>query len=82
MPTVGFSDELKGGWFWSARKQSGVDSVLCRLAWKTTDLGVLNLWKPIIEILKKDENPDMRKYAAWIMGTGVQNNPDAQRKAR
>ncbi|KAI9032450.1 armadillo-type protein [Hyaloraphidium curvatum] len=44
------------------------------------NLGVLNLWKPMIEILKTNENPKMRQYAAWVMGTSVQNNPEGQRK--
>ncbi|CAI7659976.1 unnamed protein product [Penicillium glandicola] len=37
----------------------------------------LNLWKPLVELLKHDE-AEIRRYAAWCVGTAVQNNPKAQ----
>ncbi|CAI7576799.1 unnamed protein product [Penicillium discolor] len=37
----------------------------------------LNLWKPLVELLKHDET-DIRRMAAWCVGTAVQNNPKAQ----
>ncbi|KAJ5415158.1 hypothetical protein N7465_003853 [Penicillium sp. CMV-2018d] len=37
----------------------------------------LNLWKPLVDLLKHDET-DIRRMAAWCVGTAVQNNPKAQ----
>ncbi|CAG8907484.1 unnamed protein product [Penicillium nalgiovense] len=37
----------------------------------------LNLWKPLVELLKHDE-AEIRRMAAWCVGTAVQNNPQAQ----
>ena len=45
------------------------------------DLRVLDLWKPIIDALK-DGEPRIRNYAAWVLGTGVQNNSTAQTDVR
>ncbi|GAD91482.1 conserved hypothetical protein [Paecilomyces variotii No. 5] len=39
----------------------------------------LGLWTPLLELLKHDEK-EMRKMAAWCVGTAVQNNEKAQDK--
>ena len=41
------------------------------------DLQPLNLWKTLISFLD-DSEPKVRMYAAWVMGTAVQNNEKAQ----
>ncbi|KNC99601.1 uncharacterized protein SPPG_04989 [Spizellomyces punctatus DAOM BR117] len=41
------------------------------------DLRPLSLWTPIIDQLSSQE-PKMRMYAAWVLGTAVQNNPRSQ----
>lgn len=38
----------------------------------------LNLWPSLISCLKNEE-PEIRKYAAWCMGTAVQNNEKSQK---
>ena len=43
----------------------------------SNDLQPLNLWKPLIELLK-DEEAQIRMYSAWTMGTAVQNNEKSQ----
>lgn len=43
------------------------------------NLESLKLWQPLIEKLA-DEEAEMRKMAAWCIGTAVQNNADAQSK--
>ncbi|KAI9343864.1 hypothetical protein DFJ73DRAFT_941739 [Zopfochytrium polystomum] len=43
------------------------------------DLRTLNLWKPIIGILASDPEPELRAFAAWVIGTAVQNNPRSQK---
>ncbi|KAJ3186878.1 hsp70 nucleotide exchange factor fes1 [Gaertneriomyces sp. JEL0708] len=43
------------------------------------DLEPLRLWAPIIDVLKNEnEDEEIRMYAAWTLGTAVQNNPKAQ----
>ncbi|KAJ3157543.1 hsp70 nucleotide exchange factor fes1 [Geranomyces michiganensis] len=42
------------------------------------DLRPLKLWEPLIEIVSNNEEPTLRKFAAWVMGTAVQNNGRAQ----
>ncbi|KAJ3291860.1 hsp70 nucleotide exchange factor fes1 [Borealophlyctis nickersoniae] len=42
------------------------------------DMGPLNLWSPIISVLTTDPEPRLRSYAAWVLGTAVQNNPKSQ----
>ncbi|KAL2919914.1 hsp70 nucleotide exchange factor fes1 [Polyrhizophydium stewartii] len=42
------------------------------------DLRPLGLWAPIIGMLSS-ELSSMRMYAAWVLGTAVQNNPQAQK---
>lgn len=44
------------------------------------NLTPLNLWEPLIEQLRHEE-ADMRKMAAWCLGTAVQNNAVAQERA-
>ena len=39
----------------------------------------LGLWKPLTGLLTSDEH-ELRKYAAWCIGTAVQNNVKAQAK--
>ncbi|TPX65962.1 hypothetical protein SpCBS45565_g04823 [Spizellomyces sp. 'palustris'] len=41
------------------------------------DLRPLSLWGPIIDQLSSQE-PKLRMYAAWVLGTAVQNNPTSQ----
>ncbi|KAI8614488.1 armadillo-type protein [Chytriomyces sp. MP71] len=43
------------------------------------DMRNLGLWKPIISILASHAEPEMRAFAAWVLGTCVQNNPTAQK---
>ncbi|EAS37435.3 hsp70-like protein [Coccidioides immitis RS] len=43
------------------------------------NMGVLGLWTPLVEALS-DAEPQMRKMAAWCIGTAVQNNEMAQNK--
>ncbi|TPX58685.1 hypothetical protein PhCBS80983_g02960 [Powellomyces hirtus] len=42
------------------------------------DLRPLKLWAPLIEIVSTSPEPKLRMYAAWVMGTAVQNNFKAQ----
>ncbi|KAJ5921506.1 Hsp70 nucleotide exchange factor fes1 [Penicillium verhagenii] len=37
------------------------------------------LWTPLVQLLD-DKEPEIRKYAAWCIGTAVQNNEKAQDK--
>ena len=39
----------------------------------------LGLWTPLVELLRHEE-ADMRRMAAWCVGTAVQNNEKAQDK--
>ncbi|KAJ5778977.1 Armadillo-like helical [Penicillium paradoxum] len=39
----------------------------------------LGLWAPLIKLLKHDE-AEIRRMAAWCVGTAVQNNPKSQDK--
>lgn len=41
------------------------------------NMEVLGLWAPLVQLLKSDE-ADLRRYAAWCVGTAVQNNVKAQ----
>ncbi|RLL95588.1 hsp70 nucleotide exchange factor fes1 [Aspergillus turcosus] len=43
------------------------------------NLEPLGLWTPLVELLKHEE-ADMRRMAAWCIGTAVQNNEKAQDK--
>ncbi|KAJ5180301.1 Hsp70 nucleotide exchange factor fes1 [Penicillium capsulatum] len=43
------------------------------------NLEPLGLWTPLIQLLKH-EDADMRRMAAWCVGTAVQNNTKAQDK--
>lgn len=43
------------------------------------NMGVLGLWTPLVEVLA-DGDADMRRMAAWCIGTAVQNNEKAQEK--
>lgn len=39
------------------------------------------LWTPLVQLLD-DKEADIRRYAAWCIGTAVQNNEKAQDKVR
>src|SRR5436305_3112710 len=43
-----------------------------------SNLDVLKLWPPLIYMLTSSPEPQLRRYAAWVIGTAVQNNPKAQ----
>lgn len=42
-----------------------------------SNLDSLKLWPPLLSTLTSSE-PQLRRYAAWVIGTAVQNNPKAQ----
>lgn len=44
------------------------------------NLAPLGMWTPLIQLLKNEE-AEMRRMAAWCVGTAVQNNRDAQERA-
>ena len=41
------------------------------------NMEVLGLWAPLVQLLKSNE-AELRRYAAWCVGTAVQNNVKAQ----
>ncbi|KAJ5203998.1 Hsp70 nucleotide exchange factor fes1 [Penicillium cinerascens] len=43
------------------------------------NLEPLGLWSPLVKLLQHEE-AEMRRYAAWCIGTAVQNNEKAQDK--
>ncbi|KAI3400827.1 hypothetical protein diail_1516 [Diaporthe ilicicola] len=43
------------------------------------NLGPLGLWTPLLSTLA-DAEPEVRKYAAWVVGTAVQNNEKSQER--
>ena len=43
------------------------------------NMEVLGLWAPLVQLLKNDE-AELRRYAAWCVGTAVQNNAKSQEK--
>ncbi|KAJ1556902.1 hsp70 nucleotide exchange factor fes1, partial [Cladochytrium tenue] len=43
------------------------------------DLRPLGLWAPIVAVLRTDPDAELRAFAAWVLGTAVQNNPRAQK---
>lgn len=43
------------------------------------NMEVLGLWAPLVQLLKSDE-AELRRYAAWCVGTAVQNNVKAQQR--
>lgn len=43
------------------------------------NMDVLGLWTPLVQQLRSDE-AELRRYAAWCVGTAVQNNVKAQAK--
>lgn len=43
------------------------------------NMEVLGLWAPLVQLLKNDE-AELRRYAAWCVGTAVQNNAKSQQK--
>jgi hypothetical protein len=43
------------------------------------NLSNLSLWTPLIELLSHSD-PDFRRYAAWCVGTAVQNNAPSQER--
>lgn len=42
-------------------------------------LSNLGLWTPLLELLAHDE-PEIRRMAAWVVGTAVQNNASSQER--
>ena len=44
------------------------------------NLESLGLWTPLIKLLE-DEEHELRRMAAWCVGTAVQNNPKSQERA-
>lgn len=47
----------------------------------TNNMEPLGLWMPLVSQLNHEE-PEMRRMAAWCIGTAVQNNPRAQERVR
>ena len=43
------------------------------------NMGSLGLWGPLLQTLGHEE-PEVRKYAAWCVGTAVQNNEKTQER--
>lgn len=43
------------------------------------NMEVLGLWAPLVQLLKSDE-AELRRFAAWCVGTAVQNNSKAQER--
>lgn len=43
------------------------------------NMEVLGLWAPLVQLLKNEE-AELRRYAAWCVGTAVQNNAKSQEK--
>lgn len=41
------------------------------------NMQVLGLWTPLVGLLENEE-AELRRYAAWCIGTAVQNNVNAQ----
>lgn len=41
----------------------------------------LGLWTPLVDLLANEE-ADLRKMAAWCIGTAVQNNAQSQERVR
>lgn len=42
------------------------------------DMGKIQLWQPLMDLLNRHEDADMKKMCLWVMGTAAQNNPQAQ----
>lgn len=47
----------------------------------TNNLQSLGLWTPLVGLLTSEE-PDLRRMAAWCVGTAVQNNVQAQERVK
>ena len=43
------------------------------------NMEVLGLWLPLVQLLQSDE-AELRRYAAWCVGTAVQNNVKSQKR--
>ena len=43
------------------------------------NMDTLGLWAPLVQLLKNEE-AELRRYAAWCVGTAVQNNVKAQER--
>ncbi|CAK7268991.1 hsp70 nucleotide exchange factor fes1 [Sporothrix epigloea] len=43
-------------------------------------LGSLGLWTPLLEVLASSPEPELRRMAAWCIGTAVQNNQPSQER--
>ena len=42
------------------------------------DLRPLGLWPKLLQLLEQEPEDELRMYAAWVIGTAVQNNEKAQ----
>lgn len=45
------------------------------------NMGNLGLWMPLVDVLDSPES-ELRRMAAWCLGTAVQNNEKAQERVR
>lgn len=45
------------------------------------NMEILGLWEPLAGLLASEE-PELRRYAAWCLGTAVQNNIKSQSKVK
>ncbi|CAK7244027.1 MAG: hsp70 nucleotide exchange factor fes1 [Sporothrix thermara] len=43
-------------------------------------LGSLGLWTPLLDVLATSPEPELRRMAAWCIGTAVQNNQPSQER--
>jgi len=42
------------------------------------NLTPLDMWRPLLDLLRRTESEEIRKNVLWILGTAVQNNTKAQ----
>ncbi|CAK7205956.1 hsp70 nucleotide exchange factor fes1 [Sporothrix eucalyptigena] len=43
-------------------------------------MGTLGLWTPLLGVLESSPEPELRRMAAWCIGTAVQNNQPSQER--
>ena len=41
------------------------------------DIAAMNMWESLVNLSKSEED-EIRQYGLWIIGTAIQNNPNAQ----
>lgn len=44
------------------------------------NMSTLNLWTPLLDQLRNPDDSELRRYAAWCVGTAVQNNEKSQER--